>query len=313
MRAGGIVAVLIGGGLLALAIRANAAPYRTAELTAEELAMYLDPQGFLIVDPANKPARDSENAGAFEFDPWQGFGLYGAPAGNLRGAGDFDWGAWANEYENWQPSQGGYVDNTGYTPGLPYQTAPEVQMPTNTVSEHQLISLVADHLEGEEGFRDHIYDDFNGRPWSQSRKGNPTIGFGHMVTKADFKRYGEGWRLQDYNEARSLLEKDVRSHLAPVVPVVKVPLTVPQWVAVASLAFNAGPTAVAESRFIQAVNAGDIQRAELQFKDWNKSSVWVDGVKIKRVNKGLVNRRAREWAIFTTPAETVAIAGHTYA
>lgn len=186
-------------------------------------------------------------------------------------------------------------------------------MPQSTVSEAELVSLVADHLEGEEDFRGHIYDDFNGRPWTESKRGNPTIGFGHLVKAADIKRYGWGWRLQDYAQARDLLENDVRSHLRPVVPVVTRPLTVPQWVAIASLAFNAGADGVANSKFIRAVNAGDWPQAETQFKDWNKTTIVVDRVKKKVVNKGLTNRRNREWAIFATPAETVAIAGQNYA
>jgi GH24 family phage-related lysozyme (muramidase) len=306
------VVAAVGVGLALLAVVARAGQQRVPEFTAEELMQFLDADGLLMTPEGVKPAVNDGYNGGFDYE--MAGGLAGASRG-LRGLGNsgFDFGAWQTEYEYWTPDYGGWQENTGYTPGLPYPQTPEIpNMPTSAISEHDLVALVADHLETAEGFRDTIYDDWNGKPWNVSRVGKPTIGFGHLVTKDDFARYGEAWRLQDYTEARSLLESDVRKHLRPVIPVVKVPLSVEQWVAIASLAFNAGAAGVAKSKFIRAVNEGDLNRAEYEFKDWNKVTVKRDGEPVKIVSRGLVNRREKEWTLFMTPAQTVAIAGQNY-
>ena len=105
--------------------------------------------------------------------------------------------------------------------------------------------------------------------------------------------------------AYQLLLSDVNKHLAPVVPYVNIPLSLNQWIAITSLAFNAGPDGVKESKFIRAVNAGDMFEAERQFKDWNKATIIVDGQKVKRPVRGLTLRREREWALFATPQQVV--------
>jgi len=313
VRAGGIVAVLIGGGLLALAIRSNSSAYKTAELTPGELAMYLDPQGFLMTDPSSKPAVNS-GSGEFEFDPWGGFGLYGAPAGNLRGnvhgVGEFDWGAWQNQVEWW-------TDESGSV-GPDYSQLPDVGTGAGELTEiqpYELQSMIAEHLIQTEGFRPYVYDDFNGKPWSQSKIQNPTIGYGHMLTaadKADPSR-GYGWTMTQ-EQAYALLLEDIDKHFTPLISKVKVPLTLNQWIIVASMGFGSGPGKVAKSKWLRAVNSGaPLSQVEAEFKDWNKSTVIENGVPRKFVNKGLVNRRNKEWAMWVEPAEIYAIAGQNYA
>jgi lysozyme len=295
-------AIVLGGGLAALAFSARSQT-RTPEFSYSDFASIQYPDGSLNLSPSFKPAQDSGDADGF---------LFGAPSSpfkrsfsGLDGVGewnDFDWGAWGDTVEWWGAQQ-----------IAPEFLPTENEMPSiDQIDTSQLIHLVADHLEGEEGYVPFVYDDANGKPWSESKRGNPTIGFGHMLTAADIANYGYGWTLSGYEEARALLLSDVNRHLAPIIPAVKVPLTIPQWVAVTSLAFNAGPSAVKKSSFLRAVNAGNMASAEANFKDWNKSTVKVDGVPVKRVNRGLVNRREREWALFSQPAQVVMLVDGGY-
>lgn len=275
-----VSALALGGLALFIATSANAG-YNQPQFSYAELDAYLNADGSANFQPNVKPAINSDDFFS------SSFGLSGAP----QGLGEFDFGAWETEVEPWgvQNIQSDILVN---------------EDEIDVMNVNQLIVAVAEHLKQEEGFRPYVYDDVNGRPWSESKRGNPTIGFGHLVTAADVAKYGWGWTV-DENDAYILLLQDVNKHLAPIVPYVTVPLTLPQWVAVTSLAYNAGPHGVKKSKFIKAVNAGNIAQAEAQFKDWNKATIKVDGVPQKRVVPGLVNRRNKEWALFMQPAQVV--------
>jgi GH24 family phage-related lysozyme (muramidase) len=289
----------IGAAGVALAMR-RTDPYAVPQFGADEFAQYLDPQGYINFNAAYKPALNDEfDYGFGDFSSW---GMAGAP--QLGNSYDFDWGAWATAVEPWGVQ----------TINMPADSLPSYDdLEISYMDIAELENAVADHLEGEEGFKDHIYDDVNGKPWTESKRGNPTIGFGHLVTKADIARHGWGWRLNSYDEARALLLRDVNSHLSPIVPHIKVPLTLEQWIAVTSLAFNTGPTRVIESSFLRNVNDGDLSSAERNFKAFNKATVTVDGQKVKREVRGLTNRRNREWALFATPSTVVMLSDGGYA
>lgn len=310
-RAIAIIGTVAGLGLVALAVREMMREqYVVPQFTYSELMNYLDAQGYINFAPSSKPVVNSQT----ESD-WIGGDnlLFGAP--RLNGLGDatnFDWGDWGTTYEYWEPTE--------YVPWEPDYIYPgyEVNQPNQTnqntarMSVSELQAAVANHLIQKEGFRPYIYDDANGRPWSESKKKNPTIGFGHLVKKEDFARYGEGWTLTEA-EAYALLIADIQKHLGPVIPYVTVPLSLNQWIPIASLAFQVGPDPVIRSRFLKAVNNQDWAKAELEFKDWNKETIIVDGVKQKVVNRGVTNRRNQEWAMFATPAMALIISDSGYA
>lgn len=281
-------------GVWLVARAAMATQYAIPQFTTEELLSYMDANGLLNFDPAFKPAINST-----ETSSSGGFGLMGTP-----GLG-FDWGSWANESEWWDPGAWGSEIEYWYPED-------DIVSDVQYLDSSQLIAAVADHLKVEEGFRPYIYDDTNGRPWSESKKGNPTIGYGHLVTKQDFATYGTNWTVSE-PEAYALLLQDVNKHLAPIIPDVKVPLTFNQWIAITSLAFNAGPNGVKRSRFLKAVNAQNWPVAEYEFKDWNKATVIENGVPVKKIVRGLVNRREREWNLFATPSQVVQITDAIYA
>lgn len=278
-------AAVIGGAFAAAAVYllVKSDQPKTVELTVMDFMSLQNPDGSMTLDPGFKPAINSDQA-AFGFA-----GLSGHQ--QLGDWTDFDFGAWAYETEPW-----GVQDIRSDI----LIAEEDIEL----MNADELIMAVADHLKGEEGFRGFIYDDVNGKPWSASKLGNPTTGYGHLVTAQDVAAHGWNWTLDEF-EAYSLLLQDVNKHLAPIIPAVTVPLTLPQWVAIASLAFNAGPHGVKKSKFIKAVNAQNIPQAEIEFKDWNKATFVVDGQRVKREVKGLTNRRNREWALFMQPAQVV--------
>jgi GH24 family phage-related lysozyme (muramidase) len=319
MRPAVVAAVGVGLALLAVVARAGQSRGRAPEFTDAELMLFANSDGTFNFFPSMKPAQNYDSDGVL----FGGFGDIRAASNanpdwvnvGLSGVGDtgFDFGAWETEYEYWVPGAGysspfpgGSLPEGGYVP-----ETNELQNILEMDAE-SLMQAVADYLEGAEGYRSYIYDDHNGQAWTESQKGNPTIGFGHLVTKDDVARYGWGWTLNDYTEARALLERDVRKNALAPIQAIKVHLTFPQWVSVVSLGFNAGGDGVAKSRFVRALNARDMVKAEWEFKDWNKSTIVKDGVKQKVVNRGLVNRRAKEWVPFTEPGQLIAIAGQNY-
>jgi len=240
-----IIPAAFGLGVIAVLLSrdANAGYSHSPAFTADQLTLYTLPDSTLNFPSNVKPAIDTGNSGFLGVEIPS---LFGSPQ---LGNSGFDWGSWAYEVEPW----GQQTINVEF-----YPPEDDIVMP---IGKDDLIEQVAGHLQDEEGFRPYIYDDVNGKPWSESKLGNPTIGFGHLVTAADVKRYGWNWEM-DENEAYALLLSDVNSHLAPIIPVVKVPLSLNQWVAIASLAFNAGPNGVKNSKFIAAVNRGDLPAQE---------------------------------------------------
>lgn len=321
-----VLPLLLGAGLLALAMtaRGGTRQFQRAELTPEELALYLDPDGLLYTDPASKPAVNStwgdgevdtvwgDPWGSPPFVPWGSpLILNGVPAG-LHAAPDFDWGAWGDTLEWWTDDAGSTGPDYGpvYGPGTGSEGGDVIE-----IQPHELLSMIAEHLIQTEGFRPYVYDDFNGKPWSQSKIQNPTIGYGHMLTKDDKTNpaRGFGWTMTQ-EEAYALLLEDIDKHFTPLVSKVKVPLTLNQWIIIASMGFGSGPGTIAKSKWLRAINSGaPLEEIEREFKDWNKSTVYENGVPRKFVNKGLVNRRNKEWAMWVQPAETYAIAGQNYA
>lgn len=161
------------------------------------------------------------------------------------------------------------------------------------ISINELTNAIADHLKAEEGFRSYVYDDWNGKPWSESKVGFPTIGYGHLV------KPGENFTTLTEQQASQLLMRDILAHLKPIVPYIKVPLSIEQWVVLTSMAFNVGPGIFRTATFVRLMNENaPLAQIEEAFKRYKMGTIVQNGVKKKVVIRGLENRRNREWAMF---------------
>lgn len=130
-----------------------------------------------------------------------------------------------------------------------------------------------------EGYRDKAYDDGVG-VW--------TIGYGTT-------RYPNGLSVKKgdtctMTQAKLYMQDDLASFEDAVNEAVKVPLLQHMFDALVSLTYNIGISAFKGSTLLKKLNAGDIIGAADQFMVWNKAG--------GKVMQGLVNRRAREKALF---------------
>lgn len=133
-------------------------------------------------------------------------------------------------------------------------------------------------IKKHEGFSNTVYNDV---------AGNPTIGYGHMLTPAERLA---GLRYVTEAEATRLLAKDVAAAEAAVNSLVKVPLTQNQFDALVSFVYNVGTGAFSRSTLLKKLNAGDYVGAADQFGVWRLAG--------GRVVKGLVYRRQAEAELF---------------
>ncbi|HEY2011377.1 MAG TPA: lysozyme [Rhizomicrobium sp.] len=131
-------------------------------------------------------------------------------------------------------------------------------------------------VERNEGLRLQAYPD-QGGIW--------TIGYGHThgVKPGDVctQAQAEAWLEQDLTFAQATVES-----------LVKVPLTDNQFAALVSFAFNVGAGKFAGSTLLKRLNAGNYAGVPQYLTAW----VFCDG----KVNDGLVQRRAREAALWRT-------------
>lgn len=110
-----------------------------------------------------------------------------------------------------------------------------------------------------------------------------TIGYGHT------KDVKEGDTITA-SEAEQLLVEDLRAIADDLNRLVNVPVSEGQYIALLSLAFNVGATAVKKSKLLFKLNHGDVSGAASEFDDW----VYAGGEKLE----GLVCRRAAEKRLF---------------
>src|SRR6478609_4928710 len=135
-----------------------------------------------------------------------------------------------------------------------------------------------------EGVRNTAYQDSVG-VW--------TIGVGHTAARgAPIPK--KGLTISDA-EVDATLARDLVHFEEKVLGAVKVPLNQNQFDALVSLCFNIGEGAFAKSTLVRKLNAGDYQGAAEQFLVWNKAG--------GKTVQGLVNRRAKEKALFLKPVE----------
>lgn len=94
-------------------------------------------------------------------------------------------------------------------------------------------------------------------------------------------------------EATERLATEIAKFEYAVDHAVTVPLNQNQFDALVSFAYNCGVGALQKSTLLKRLNAGNFEAAAAQFPRWNRGG--------GRVLKGLVNRRAREQALFMKP------------
>ena len=141
----------------------------------------------------------------------------------------------------------------------------------------ELIDAVTDFIAKEEGFRATPYT---------CPGGQRTIGYGcadaAVVAKGKITR----------EEARAVLRKRVTEELQWIRS--RIPgLNDNQLIAVCSLRYNIGKTRFVNSKAYQYLRAGKLLRAVEEMGEFRL----IDG----KINQGLVDRRARERAIFLKP------------
>lgn len=134
----------------------------------------------------------------------------------------------------------------------------------------------ADFIAEWEGFRGKAY---------QCAAGVWTIGFGHTGTVA------EGDRITR-EQAYGCLLSDIRAVMMGLAPHVKRPVTLGQFIALTSLAFNIGLQNVVQKcpKLMRALNAREDEECARQFLDIDKAN----GVRLE----GLTRRRRAEAALF---------------
>jgi lysozyme len=114
----------------------------------------------------------------------------------------------------------------------------------------------------------------------------PTIGYGS--TKG--VRMGMIWTLE---ECEAALQAELAEKAIELERLVKVPTNQNEKDAIQGFVFNVGVGAFAGSTMLKLLNAGDKAGAAAEFPKWRLTG----GV----VSQGLINRRAREMALFSRP------------
>jgi lysozyme len=145
------------------------------------------------------------------------------------------------------------------------------------VIPEQAIELVAEF----EGFRSHVY---------LCPAGVRTIGYG--TTQYAGRVIPPGLSISE-PVARNWLRADLERFGDKIRPLIKVALSVNEWAAILSLAYNIGPSAFRRSSVLRNLNAGERLAAADSFLMWKKAN--------GKVLKGLVRRREAERKLFLQP------------
>ena len=136
------------------------------------------------------------------------------------------------------------------------------------------------------------YDDQTGKDISAWVAG-ATIGYGHLIKKAEWATYKAGITAE---QAEALFLADAAPFETAVGEAITVGVQQYEYDALVILAFNIGVSGIKGSSVAKLVNDPKAvtghANLEAAWKSWNKSQ--------GKVNKGLNNRRAAEWRIYTT-------------
>lgn len=142
----------------------------------------------------------------------------------------------------------------------------------------QAIDLIAEF----EGFREDAY---------LCPAGVWTIGYGTTEASGVGLSVYPGRKISEVH-ARLYLGVAVEVFAAKIRPLIKVPLSLNEWAAILSLAYNIGPSAFRRSSVLRNLNAGARLASADAFLLWNKAN--------GKVLKGLVRRREAERKLFLT-------------
>ncbi len=145
-----------------------------------------------------------------------------------------------------------------------------------------------------EAFRGMPYDDQNGNQITDWVKG-ATIGYGHLISKAEWKQSGDLYKKGiTKTQAKKLFVQDLQPFIDGVNAKVTADLSQNQLDALVILAFNIGLGSFGRSSALKLVNNPSARTSykdlEAAWKAWNKSQ--------GKVMKGLENRRNAEWNIY---------------
>jgi lysozyme len=122
--------------------------------------------------------------------------------------------------------------------------------------------------------------------------GLPTLGVGHLLTKAELKKYPLGTPISKAL-SRQFLAQDLERFEAALERLVEVDLTQNQYDALLSLIFNIGIGAFTKSTLLKKLNRKDYQGAADAFLSWVRAG--------GSVLPGLVTRRKAERRLFLAP------------
>jgi len=129
-------------------------------------------------------------------------------------------------------------------------------------------------------------------------KGIPTIGIGTI-------RYPNGVAVKmgdvcTEDQAYEYLDNFLQNALKKIIPLLKnIPINQNQFDAIMLLVYNIGVTGFTNSGVLKQLkkNPNDLEKVKEFWMMWNKETK--NGV--KQVNQGLVNRRKKEYQLYSTP------------
>lgn len=214
---------------------------------------------------------------------------------------------------------GGVGDGGGFDPSLPFQppgssggggsdgsVPPSAMCPAGGDNSPQSTSTLCDSemtlsaageawLKKIEKLALDPYDDqkgIAGEPITEWVKG-ATIGYGHLISKKNWPRFKDGITKE---EAELQFQVDIGPYVDKVNEIIAVDLEQHEFDALVIFAYNIGEAGFASSSVAKLINdpEADTPYRDLEsaWKAWNKSQ--------KKVNQGLINRRAAEWHMYST-------------
>ena len=119
-----------------------------------------------------------------------------------------------------------------------------------------------------------------------------TIGYG-TTARADVGVTPRAGMVITEGQAEQYLRLALEKFASAVRPLIKVPVTLNEFGACMSLAYNIGPGSFAKSSVLRLLNAGQKSAAAQKFALWNRAG--------GKVLSGLTRRRAAETTLFLTP------------
>lgn len=160
-----------------------------------------------------------------------------------------------------------------------------------TLNATSMSSSGVTFLKNIESLRTTPYDDQTGETIDSWIEG-ATIGYGHLIPKAEWTLYKGGITE---SQADTLFKGDIAPFVNGVNQNITTPLNNHQFDALVILAFNIGVSAFSNSSVVKIINDPEAKTAysilEDAWKAWKKSQ--------GKVNQGLINRRKAEWTIYT--------------